>query len=118
MCHRRLQQRRPEEILSDAGKTLDTLFCDQTVPTKSTLQFNAQTRVIRADDDYPYLGIRIEEWEAANMRLMNSLLSNGELKRDQIEFYFTFTTKIFEFADIYEWNSVLNFDYSYRELQA
>ena len=30
-----------EDILLDAGKTLDTLFDDQTIPTKSTVQFNA-----------------------------------------------------------------------------
>ncbi|KAH3774247.1 hypothetical protein DPMN_175623 [Dreissena polymorpha] len=52
------------------------------------------------------------------MRLLNHLLSTGQIKRTDVEFYLAYTTKIFEFAENYEWNSVLNFDYSYRELKA
>ena len=63
------------------------------------------------------MGIFIEEWGAANMRLLNHLLTTQKLCRNDIEFYFAYTTKIFEFAEKYEWNSVLNYDYAYLELQ-
>ena len=52
------------------------------------------------------------------MLLINHLLCTGQLPRDEIEFYLAYTTKIYEFAEKYDWNSVLNYDYNYRELQA
>jgi hypothetical protein len=77
-----------------------------------------ETLVLKTEEEHPYLGIYIEEWSAANMRLLNHLLQSGALRRDEIEFYLAYTTKIYEFAEIYEWNSVLHFDFTYRELQA
>lgn len=74
--------------------------------------------VLKTDDEHPYLGIFLEEWGAANMRLLNHLLASEKLKREDMEYYLAYTTKIFEFAEIYDWNSVLNFDYLYREQQA
>jgi hypothetical protein len=62
--------------------------------------------------------ISISEWGAANTRLMNFLLQNGDLPRDQIEYYLSYTMQVFELADTYEWTSVLLFDSRYRELQA
>lgn len=52
------------------------------------------------------------------MRPVNHLLNRERLKREDIEYYLEYTTKIFEFADIYEWNSVLNFDFTNRKLQS
>jgi len=97
-CKRRRQKRRSEYILR-AGQSTDTL-------------------ALKTEEEHPYLGIYIEEWGAANMRLMNFLMQSGELKRTDIEYYLAYTTRIFEFAETYEWNSVLNFDSAYRELQA
>jgi hypothetical protein len=77
-----------------------------------------ETIILKTEEEHPYLGIYMEEWGAANMRLMNILLTSGHLKRDDVEYYLAYTTRIFEFAEIYEWNSVLHFDYSYRELQS
>ena len=79
---------------------------------------NDETIVLRTAEDHPYLGIFIEEWGAANMRLLNHLLCTGQLQREAVEYYLAYTTKIFEFAENYDWNSILNFDYNYRELQA
>ena len=79
---------------------------------------NSETLVLKADEEHPYLGIYMEEWGAANMRLLNHLLSSKKLRREDIEFYLAYTTKIYELAEKYEWNSVLNYDYAYRELQA
>ena len=81
-------------------------------------QDNEETIVLKTDEDHPYLGIYIEEWGAANMRVLNHLLSTGQLKRQDIEYYLAYTTKIFEFAETHEWNSVLQFDFTYREMQA
>ena len=79
---------------------------------------NAETLVLKADEEHPYLGIFMEEWGAANMRLLNHLLTTKKLARENIEFYLAYTTKIYELAEKYDWNSVLNYDYAYRELQA
>lgn len=79
---------------------------------------NPETLILKADDEHPYLGIYMEEWGAANMRLVNHLLATKKLRREDIEFYLAYTTKIYELAEKYEWNSVLNYDYAYRELQA
>lgn len=73
---------------------------------------------IRSDDIHPYAGLTIGEWGAANVRLMNSLLTDGTLLRDQIEYYMAYTAHVFDALDIYEWSSILEFDFQYRELQA
>ena len=52
------------------------------------------------------------------MKLMNFLMSTGDLSRDKVEFYLAYTMQIFEMADVYEWSSILQFDQRYRELQA
>lgn len=96
---RRRQAKRREFIIKTGSKDTDSL-------------------VFKADDDHPYLGIYMEEWGAANMRLLNHLLTTQHLKRHEIEYYLAYTTKIFEFAEKYEWNSVLSYDFTYRELQA
>jgi hypothetical protein len=74
--------------------------------------------VIKTEDDHPYSGLWIEEWGAANSRLLNHLLVTDRLARTDIEYYLAYTTQIFEFATKYTWESVLDFDYTYRELQA
>ena len=96
---RRRQAKRREFIIKTSSKDTESL-------------------VFKADDDHPYLGIYIEEWGAANMRLLNHLLATNQIKRKDIEFYLAYTTKIYEFAEKYEWNSVLSYDYTYREIQA
>lgn len=97
-CKRRRQNRRKEFVLRTGQST--------------------ETMVLKTEEDHPYLGIYIEEWGAANMRLMNFLLQSGDLKREDVEYYMAYTTRVFEFAETYEWNSVLDFDHTYREVQA
>lgn len=77
-----------------------------------------QRLVVRTDDQHPYSGIRMEEWVAANCRLMNNLLQTGALPRQDVEFYLAHTVNVMEYAERYSWESVLDFDYQYRELQA
>ena len=74
--------------------------------------------VLQTDDRHPYSGISVGEWGAANCRLMNALLENGELRRDDVEYYLAYTTRIFEYSVKYEWHLVLDYDYQYREMQA
>ena len=59
----------------------------------------------------------MEEWGAANCRLMNYLLQTQDLQRADVEFYLAYTAKVYDMAELYEWNSVLEYDYQYRELQ-
>lgn len=49
---------------------------------------------------------------------MHQLLQSGALARADIEYYLAYSNKIFEFADRYDWESILDYDYTYRELQA
>ena len=74
--------------------------------------------LIHTEDEHPYNGISISEWGAANSRLMAHLLQTGALTRDHIEFYLAYTTQIFEYAAIYDWGAVLDWDFTYRERQA
>ena len=52
------------------------------------------------------------------MRLLNHLLTTNQLQRKDTEFYLAYTTKINELAEEYEWNIILSYDYTYREIQA
>ena len=72
---------------------------------------------VKANDKESYY-ISMSEWGAANMRLMNYLLQNGDLPRDHVEYYLAYTMQVFELADNFEWASVLQFDSRYRDLQA
>jgi hypothetical protein len=58
------------------------------------------------------------EWGAANMRILNHLLQEGEIDRQDIEFYLTYTTMIHELASKWDWQSILAYDARYREQQA
>lgn len=73
---------------------------------------------LRTEDQHPYGGVTVDEWGAANLRLMNALLVSGDLKRCNIEFYMSYSASIFEFVQKYEWWSILDFDHTYREMQA
>jgi hypothetical protein len=84
----------------------------------ATTHDNEERLVVRSDDQHPYSGIKVEEWVAANCRVMNKLLQTGELSRDDVEYYLAHTVNIMDYAERYEWESVLDFDHQYRELQA
>lgn len=74
--------------------------------------------VLTTDDDHPYSGLSVEEWGAANCRVMAHLLRTGDLQQQDIEFYLAYTVQILEFAQKYEWEGILDFDHQYRERQA
>jgi hypothetical protein len=71
---------------------------------------NADAYTIVQDSDTTYAGLSIDEWGAANCRLMNELLASKQLKRPDTEFYLAYTTKIFELASKFTWPSILIFD--------
>ena len=96
---KRRQARKRELILTTSGTSEDQI-------------------VLRPDEDHPYSGISIHEWGAANCRLMNCLLEKQYLQRCEVEYYLAYTTKLFEWAQKYEWESILEYDFRYRELQA
>ena len=49
---------------------------------------------------------------------MAHLIRNGSLRASDIEYYLAYTTLIYEYADKYTWESILDFDFLYRERQA
>lgn len=82
-------------------------------------QGEGQNRLmLQADESHPYGGILISEWASANCRVLNHLLSTGDLHRDHMEYYLAYTATIMDFASVYEWRNVLDFDFQYREQQA
>jgi hypothetical protein len=83
-----------------------------------SLDQNGDKIVIQREDAQPYSGIFQSEWGAANCRLMHHLLTTGLLARQDIEFYLAYTAKIHDLADKYEWESILEYDFLYRERQA
>jgi hypothetical protein len=70
------------------------------------------------EQDITYAGLSIDEWGAANCRLLNFLLASGKLLRSDIEYYLAYTAQIYDFASKYSWSSILLFDQQYREIQA
>lgn len=70
------------------------------------------------EQETTYAGISVDEWGAANMRLLNYLLSSEKMKYRDVDYYHAYTTQIFDFAGRYSWASVLAFDQQYREMQA
>lgn len=73
---------------------------------------------VRADNTHPYAGVSLAEWGGANMRLLNQLLASGKLLHSEVEYYLAYTANIFDFHSKYQWASVLNFDFYYREQQS
>ena len=64
--------------------------------------------VRKKEDHHPYAGITMAEWSAANCRLMAHLLQTNILPKDHLEYYFTYTTNIYEYATQYEWDAFLD----------
>ena len=74
--------------------------------------------VLKQQEEHPYSGISIDEWSAANCRLMSHLIHSGELPTEDIDYYLAYSTQIYDWAGKYEWEALLDFDYLYRERQA
>ena len=74
--------------------------------------------VVRTEEAHPYAGISLEDWGAANCRLMYAMITEGALSQTEIPFYLSYTTTIFDFVAKYDWHSILDYDYQYRERQA
>jgi hypothetical protein len=75
-------------------------------------------RLANKNEENAYFNISMEEWGAANCRLMSYLLQQGKLSRKDIDYYLAYTTKIYDMASKFTWQSILFFDRQYREVQA
>jgi len=85
---------------------------------RMVLSTSEDGRISLKQNEEDLSGITIAEWGSANMKLMNYLMSTGDLSRDKVEFYLAYTMQVFEMVDVYDWSSILQFDQRYRELQA
>jgi len=86
---------------------------------KSLVLVNSEGGIQTSDPGIEsYKGIGIFEYGAANMRLLNYLLEEGILPRDQVEYYLAYTTLVYELAETKPWDAVLSWDFRYRERQA
>ena len=82
------------------------------------LQANGdESVVLQTDRTHPYSGITLSEWGAANCRLMAHLLREGKLAPCDVEYYLAYTIQVYEYYEVYEWESILQFDFLYRERQ-
>ena len=84
----------------------------------STTEDGEERLVLQTNSKHPYAGITLDEWGAANMRIMHHLLQHGDLRREDVEFYMAYTTSMFELVHVYNMASILDMDYQYREQQA
>lgn len=84
----------------------------------STADESHASVILRSEEPHPYSGISLAEWNGANMRVMNHLLSIGQLLRTHVEYYLAYTAIVCDFYDKYEWESILAFDHQYRIQQA
>lgn len=82
--------------------------------------YRDQSGALVAPQDEPisYLGLSGEEWACASLRLFFHMVFIGTTTRDQCEPYMSYTVTTLELGKHYEWNSVLNYDARYREMQA
>ncbi len=74
--------------------------------------------LVRHDEAHPYQGVSHDEWAAANIRLLNHMLTTRDIERSDIEYYLAYTTTSHAFYQKYAWSSILDFDYYYRKQQA
>ena len=72
---------------------------------------------LRAEEAGHYY-VSIDEWSGANVRLAAQLVKDGQLKVNHLLYYMAYTALVSDLAAKYEWQSVLEFDSKYRELQA
>ncbi len=96
---KRRMSRQREMVLTTGGNSEDVL-------------------VLRTEDSHPYSGLTLSEWGAANCRVMAALLDRQMLAPQDVHYYLAYTTRIFEWCGKYEWDSVLEYDNRYREIQA
>ncbi len=57
------------------------------------------------------------QWSAANMRIAFELVRSGQLQLSGLFEYIAYTIKVSELAQTYLWQSVLQYDRAYRQLQ-
>jgi hypothetical protein len=57
-------------------------------------------------------------WITANARIMHELMNSGKLKGEAISDYLGYTAKIGQYATLYTWQSVMDYDKAYRQSQA
>ena len=60
----------------------------------------------------------MDEWSAANCRLMSYVIHSGELLSSDVDYYLAYSTQIYDWAGKYKWEALLDFDFQYRERQA
>lgn len=58
------------------------------------------------------------QWGAANIRILYDLLKSQQLHEDNLYDYLSYTAKVHELAECFQWQSVLQYDKLYRELQS
>jgi hypothetical protein len=119
----------PRSILTVKATTTKAVHILQFLPERAKQRRQGRRRefilangeeqiVLRPEETHPYSGFTLAEWGAANAKVMNHLLQSSVLARSEVEYYLAYTAKVFELATKYEWDSVLEYDHSYREMQA
>ena len=117
----------PRTILTIKASAGKAVHINTFLTEKTKKRINARKRGVvlgTTEDDnivlptyhrHPYTGITHSEWSAANCCLMAFLLRSGELPLSDVEYYLAYTTMIHQYYEVYEWDSILEFDYLYRE---
>ena len=61
--------------------------------------------------------LTLSEWGAANMRLLGHMLDEGHIMLKSVPDYLAYTATIFDFVAKFDWHSILDYDFRYREQQ-
>ena len=62
--------------------------------------------------------VSIDEWSGANTRILAHMPAEGELARDDVEYYLAYTVNVMDLVPRFEWMTIIEYDTRYRELQA
>ena len=73
---------------------------------------------LKTEEDTCAIYLSQGEWAAANMCIMAHLLQSGDLLREDTEYYMSYTAGIHNYTSKFEWQSIVEYDTQYREIQA
>ena len=82
------------------------------------LSADSSNVIVLETPDKDYLGITVDEWGAANLRLMYELIKSRQLHTDHFTDYLSYSAQVFDLVTRYSWRSILEYDFLYRESQA
>ncbi len=104
----------------DYHDIVDHLPCSVGVEEEEIVGGDGQTKILlrRGPQRVKLEKVTANQWNCANMVIMDRLYKDGKLGPWGIREYMNYTFVVNELAGRYQWQSVLSYDREYRQLQA